>query len=70
MLCLDILSRSITYIKICKEHYLLFKISKNGENVGEKLFKMVVNVEKLLNMVKNGDFSKFVKKWLNVEKCW
>ena len=25
--------------------------------------KMVVNVEKLLKMVKNGDFSKFVKKW-------
>ena len=25
------------------------------------LFKMVVNVEKLLKMVKNGDFSKFVK---------
>ena len=31
---------------------------------------MVVNVEKLLKMVKNGDFSKFVKKWWNVEKCW
>ena len=27
----------------------------------KKLFKMVVNVEKLLKMVKNGDFSKFVK---------
>ena len=25
------------------------------------LLKMVVNVEKLLKMVKNGDFSKFVK---------
>ena len=25
------------------------------------LFKMVVNVEKLLKMVKNGDFLKFVK---------
>ena len=25
------------------------------------LFKMMVNVEKLLKMVKNGDFSKFVK---------
>ena len=47
------------------------KIRKNGENVGEKLFKMVVNVEKLLKMVKNGDFSKFVKKWWNVVKsCW
>ena len=29
----------------------------------KKLFKMVVNVEKLLKMVKNNDFSKFVKKW-------
>ena len=29
----------------------------------KKLLKMVVNVEKLLKMVKNGDFSKFVKKW-------
>ena len=27
----------------------------------KKLFKMVVKVEKLLKMVKNGDFSKFVK---------
>ena len=27
----------------------------------KKLFKMVVNVEKLLKMVKNVDFSKFVK---------
>ena len=27
----------------------------------KKLFKMVVNVEKLLKMVENGDFSKFVK---------
>ena len=61
MLCLNIFSWSITYIKICKEHYYLFNISKNGENVGEKLFKMVVNVKKLLKMVKNGDFSKFVK---------
>ena len=32
------------------------------KNVSKKLFKMVVNVEKLLKMVKNGDFSKFVKK--------
>ena len=39
----------------------LFKVRKNGENVGEKLLKMVVNVEKLLKMVENGDFSKFVK---------
>ena len=31
---------------------------------------MVVNVEKLLKMVENGDFLKFVKKWWNVEKCW
>ena len=29
----------------------------------KQLYKMVVNVEKLLKMVKNGDFSKFVKKW-------
>ena len=29
-----------------------------------KIFKMVVvNVEKLLKLVENGDFSKFVKKW-------
>ena len=28
---------------------------------------MVVNVEKLLKMAKNGDFSKFVKKMV---KCW
>ena len=41
----------------------LFKIRTNCENVGEKLFKMVINVEKLLKMVKNGDFSKFVKNW-------
>ena len=27
------------------------------------LFKMVVNVEKLLKMVENGDLKKFVKKW-------
>ena len=27
----------------------------------KKLFKIVVNVEKVLKMVKNGDFSKFVK---------
>ena len=27
----------------------------------KKLFKMVVNVEKLLKMVENGDFLKFVK---------
>ena len=27
----------------------------------KQIFKMVVNVEKLLKMVKNGDFSKFVK---------
>ena len=27
----------------------------------KKLFKTVVNVEKLLKMVKNGNFSKFVK---------
>ena len=33
------------------------------KNVGEKLFKMVVNVEKLLKLVKNGDFSIFVKNW-------
>ena len=31
---------------------------------------MVVNVEKLLKMVENGDFKKFVKKWGNVEKGW
>ena len=61
-----LLSRSITYIKICKEHYYLFKISKNGENVGKILFKMVVNVEKLLKMVifqnlsKNGEMLKNV----------
>ena len=42
------------------------KIRKNGENVGEKLFKMVVNVEKLLKMVifqnlsKNGEMLKTV----------
>ena len=42
---------------------------KKGENVGEKLFKMVVNVEKLLKMVENGDFLKICKKWWNVEKC-
>ena len=29
----------------------------------KKLFKIVVNVEKLLKMVENGDFSKFVQKW-------
>ena len=29
----------------------MFKIRKNGENVDEKLFKMVVNVGKLLKMV-------------------
>ena len=29
----------------------------------KKLIKMVVNVEKLLKMMENGDFSKFVKKW-------
>ena len=63
MLYFDILSRSITYIKICKEHYYLFKISKTGKIVSNKLFKMVINVEKLLTMVENGDFSKFVKKW-------
>ena len=28
---------------------------------------MTVNVEKLLKIVENGDFSKFVKKWWNVE---
>ena len=50
-------------IKNCKEHYLLKLKLKSGESVGDKLFKMVVNVEKLLKMVKNGDFSKFVKKW-------
>ena len=27
----------------------------------KKLFKIVVNVEKLLKMVENGDFSKFVQ---------
>ena len=27
----------------------------------------MVNVEKLLKMVKNGDFSKLVKKWWNVK---
>ena len=36
----------------------------------KKLIKMVVNVEELLKLVENGDFSKFVKKWGNVEKCW
>ena len=31
----------------------------------------MVNVEKLLKMVKSGDFLKFVKnKWWNVENCW
>ena len=34
--------------------------SKLGKMV-KKLFKMVVNVEKLLKMVENGDFLKFVK---------
>ena len=34
--------------------------SKLGKIV-KTLFKMVVNVEKLLKMVTNGDFSKFVK---------
>ena len=42
---------------------IYLKLKQNGENVGENLFKMVVNVEKLVKMVKNGDFSKFVKKW-------
>ena len=40
--------------------------SKLGKMV-KKLFKMVVNVEKLLKMVENGDFLKFVKKMV---KCW
>ena len=30
----------------------------------------MVNVEKLLKKVKNGDFSKFVNKWSNVEKMF
>ena len=34
--------------------------SKLGKMV-KQLFKMMVNVEKLLKMVENGDFSKFVK---------
>ena len=51
-------------IKIYKnsKYYHLFKIRKNGENVGEKLLKMVVNVEKLLKMVENGDFFKICQK--------
>ena len=44
----------------------LFKIKTNGENVGGKLFKMVVNVEKLLKMVINGDFFKICQKMV---KC-
>ena len=48
----------ITCIKICKEHSIYFS---KLEKIVKKLFKMVVNVEKLLKMVKNGDFSKFVK---------
>ena len=43
----------------------------------KKLFKMVVNVEKLLKMVKNGDFFKFVNKGEmlknvgeNIKKCF
>ena len=43
----------INYLKLVKMVKMLVK----------KLFKMVVNVEKLLKMVGNGDFSKFVKKW-------
>ena len=52
----------LKFIKI-QSIKMYLKLEKNGENVGEKLFKMVVNVEKLLKMVNNGDFSKFVKKW-------
>ena len=39
--------------KICKEQSIYF--SKLGKIV-KKLFKMVVNVEILLQMVENGDF--------------
>ena len=39
--------------------------SKLGKMV-KKLFKMVVNVNKLLKMVENGDFLKFVNK---MAKC-
>ena len=52
----------IKFIKI-QSIKIYLKIEKSGENVGEKLFKMLVNVERLLKMVKNGDFLKFVKKW-------
>ena len=40
--------------------------SKLGKIV-KKLFKMVVNVEKLLKMVENGDFPKICQKMV---KCW
>ena len=43
--------------------------SKLGKMV-KKLFKMVVNVEKLLKLEENGDFQNFSKKRWNVEKCW
>ena len=48
----------VTCIKIYKEHSIYF--SKLGKIV-KKLFKMVVNVEKLLKMVKNGYFSNLSK---------
>ena len=43
-----------------------FKIRKHGENVGQKLLKMVVNVEKLLKMVKMVIFQNLSKKMV---KC-
>ena len=52
----------LKFIKI-QSIKIYLKLETNGENVGEKLLKMVINVEKLLKMVKNGDFSKFIKKW-------
>ena len=57
---LNILNKIIVFWKLkfikIQSIKIYLKLEKNGENVCEKLLKMVINVEKLLKMVKNGDF--------------
>ena len=56
----------LKFIKI-QSIKIYLKLEKNGENVGEKLLKMVVNVKKI---TKNGDKWWFFKICQKMVKCW
>ena len=57
-----IVFRKLKFIKI-QSIKIYLKLEKMVKMLVKNYVKMVVNVEKLLKMVKNGDFLKFVKKW-------